>query len=134
MDCLLLLAPRSTSLGYSGPGDFAIDADGRRIPDDYWQCSGCRAELSDPAYRRVVTTSYVLTAEVLTIADMALRTGIPAPTLRRWASGWWQSGVRRPALIHPAGTSRGMQTYRVADVEATRRSLDAGETEGGDVA
>lgn len=29
MDCLLLVAPTATSLGYEGAGDFAMDADGR---------------------------------------------------------------------------------------------------------
>lgn len=29
MDCLMLLAHRSTSLGFDGPGDFAMDVDGR---------------------------------------------------------------------------------------------------------
>lgn len=29
MDCLMLLAERATSLGFDGPGDFAMDGDGR---------------------------------------------------------------------------------------------------------
>ena len=127
-------AEARTGDGKRDRAGYLLDTEGHRIPDDYWQCSGCRAELSDPAYRRVVTTSYVLTAEVLPIADLVARTGIPASTLRRWASGWQKAGEWQPALIKAVGTTRGgMQTYRVADVEATRRSLDAGETKCGDV-
>lgn len=100
---------------------YLIDAEGRRIPDDYWQCDNCRAELSDPAYRRVVTTSYVLTAEVLTIADMATRTSIPRSTLKRWASGEWRRGVWIEPALTPVGSNRsGRKLYMVAHAEALR--------------
>lgn len=57
MDCLLLLAPSSTSLGYSGRGDFAMAPDGRLsrrgerqvVPFAFAGVSLCDARLFDGA-------------------------------------------------------------------------------------
>jgi MurNAc alpha-1-phosphate uridylyltransferase len=57
MDCLLLLAPLATSLGYAGKGDFAMAADGRLsrrgerqvVPFAFAGVSLCTASLFDGA-------------------------------------------------------------------------------------
>lgn len=57
MDCLLLLAPLSTSLGYAGPGDFDMvpdgrvtrRAEGRVVPFAFAGVSLCTASLFDDA-------------------------------------------------------------------------------------
>lgn len=115
------------ALGHYGKRDragYLLDPEGNRIPADEWRCTNCGATLSDTRYRQVVEASYVATADVLTIPDLATRTGIPSATLRRWASGEWRRGEWVDPALTPVGARNGRKTYRVDDALRLKAARD----------
>lgn len=109
------------SYGKRDRAGYLLDDHGQRIPADEWICDRCRAVLGDDSYRRIVETSYVATADRLTMTDLATRTQIPRPTLKRWASGEWKRGTWVEPSLKPCGTNTsGRKLYRVDDALALR--------------
>jgi hypothetical protein len=108
---------------------------------DEWVCNSCEASWSEADYRLRVAQDYLAHAPALTADQIALQhPGIPASTIRRWASvgrrmtddGW----VSDPPKLRSCGRDhQGRVLYRVAEVLELRdkraggRSGDAVENE-----
>ncbi len=83
-----------------------------RVPEHWW---------SEDDYRLRVASDYLKHAAELPIIDLADRCGVPASTIRRWASttkrmadGEW---IETPPKLRPARQrTDGRKLYRVADV------------------
>lgn len=80
---------------------------------DGWECKRCRAQSTEAQYQLAVKADYIASSEWLTDADMAVRTGVKAGTVRVWAQ---RNAVRRKR-------DAGRTLYAVADVETRKGSL-----------
>lgn len=91
-----------------------------RLDGEMWVCRECRTTRDQVQYDEMVHEVYLLTADRLHVDDLAEKLGIPARTIRQWASERKGKGAR-PPLIFPAGrTETGRSLYRVTEVEALR--------------
>lgn len=119
----------------------AVDAKGATT-DDWW-CEHCKTLTPANQYRFAVTAAYRDKADRLTAKDLAERLGVPASTVRRWASirrivtpGTTVDGVfvpgtiiETPPLLRWCGRDPySRKVYRVADAEALRDRLAEGTT------
>lgn len=98
---------------------------------DLWSCPtpDCGETWGLKQYRKYVSGEYVDRAGDLTVRDLAVRTGVAAGTIRRWANVTRRvtsDGVTEvPARLKSSGRSHdGRKLYRVADVEALRDGED----------
>jgi hypothetical protein len=95
-----------------------------------YRCDRCRINLSETEYLLAEKAKRLADAEYLAVDDMAMRTGVPASTIRRWANIRRLDGVDHPPLLRsPARNGQGRMVYRVADVEQVRDG--GGDTRGG---
>jgi len=93
--------------------------------DDRWKCKNraCRQWWTDHDYRTKVEAVYGLHAPMLPVTEMAMRTGVVASTIRRWAGRQRVVGEDgkpefMPPLLRTVGRSKdGRRMYRVTDVE-----------------
>lgn len=93
---------------------------------DTWRCPRNHAhEWTEADYRLRVGDEHLEHADELTVRDLAIRTGVAAGTIRRWANitrhTTTAGTVETPAKLKPSSRSHdGRKLYRVADVEALR--------------
>lgn len=93
---------------------------------DAWHCPDNPAHAwTDDEYRNRVDADYVQHADRLPVRELSDRTGVPASTIRRWASTTKKlvgtEMVDIPPSLRPAGRSHdGRRVYRVSDIEALR--------------
>lgn len=93
---------------------------------DTWRCPRVREhEWSEADYRLRIGDEHLEHADELPVRDLAVRTGVAAGTIRRWANVTRRvtrdGVVELPARLKPSGRSHdGRKLYRVADVEALR--------------
>lgn len=107
------------------PVEKITERDGRLI----YRCQRCREDLSEAGYTMAVRAEHIERADMLTVDDMAIRTGVLAPTIRRWANVRRIDGVEHLPLFRSCGTNgRKVKIYRVAEVERVRDS--GGDTRG----
>lgn len=86
-----------------------------------FSCPRCRETVSEQGYRLAVKSEYIEKADTLSADDMAIRTGVPAGTIRRWANTRRVDGVDHDPLFRAcARNGQGRKVYRVADVERIR--------------
>lgn len=93
--------------------------------EDRWCCPRCKMSSNDTQYRIAVRQTFIARSPELNADDMALRTGLPASTIRRWthikrdqAKG--EDVIERPAIIDSVGRVNDRKVYLVADVEFVR--------------
>jgi len=125
-DCPKCGGPLVLDYDEQGKDDGYIEGNEDRDYDDRWRCKnrGCREWLTDHDYQLRIDAVYELKALTLPVTEMSRRTGVPAPTIRRWAGRQRISDpdggepTFRPPLLRPVGRAKdGRRTYRVADVE-----------------
>lgn len=80
--------------------------------DDRWRCPRCKQESTDAQYQFALKAELLQKAKWLTDADMTLRTGIRAGTVREWS----RERPERPPLIAKR-LYAGRIEYLVEDVE-----------------
>jgi hypothetical protein len=110
------------------------DQGGLKVDDPYadWHCPRCNVSYRPGQYQRAVKDTYIKNAGTLPVTELAERTGIPAGTIRRWASGRTTTHkgevIKIPPQLRPRGrTPDGRKTYLVEDVLRLRGvSLDSG--------
>lgn len=116
----------------------AVNAKGATT-DDWW-CERCSKVIAADQYRYAVSAAHRAKADRLCAADLADRIGVPASTVRRWASvrravtkGTVTAGAfvmgsitETPPLLRSCGVDPlGRKVYRVAAAEALRDRLRA---------
>lgn len=91
--------------------------------EDGWACPRCKRWHNETQYRLAVAHEHVAKADHLTAADMAIRTGLNASTIRRWASRRFVrtdddgEPIYTPARLKSSGhDANGRKVYRVDDV------------------
>lgn len=92
---------------------------------DGWYCPRCRQESTEDQYHFAVKADYIKNATELNADDMAVRTEVPASTVRRWAhvrrtQRKGEKPVEHPPIIKPTGRINDRKVYAVADVEYVR--------------
>lgn len=119
--------PACREQGEPCPPALVLDRDDRDPTGvgDKWRCIRCKTWWSEADYRLRVGEDHIDHADELTAADMAVRTRVPAGTLRRWASTTTRringETVETPPKLKPSGRSAdGRKLYRVTDVLALR--------------
>lgn len=94
-----------------------------------YRCDRCNVDVTDAEYLLAQKDERLRKAELLAAEDMAIRTGVPAPTIRRWANVRRIDGVEFGPLFRSVGRNgQGRKVYRVADVERVRNN--GGDTRG----
>jgi hypothetical protein len=88
---------------------------GKDARTDGWECRRCHEQSTEAQYQLAVKADYLSNATWLTDADMAVRTGVKAGTVRKWAS---EGHVRKRR--HSERTE-----YAVEDVNARRADTAA---------
>lgn len=93
--------------------------------EDRWRCPRCRLSSNDAQYRFAVKQAFIQRSPELNADDMAIRTGVPASTIRRWthtkrdqAEG--KDPVEHPPIVAASGRVSDRKVYLVADVEFVR--------------
>lgn len=109
--------------------------------EESWWCERCKRRSNADQYRLAVATAYRAHAKRLPVTDLAERIGVPAGTIRRWASirreeipakivGGVEIEpmriVEHPPLLHSAGVDS--QQRKVYDVGAAERLRDRNTT------
>lgn len=90
-----------------------------------YDCLTCHRRVPEAQYRYAVGVAYRAHADRLPITDLADRLGIPASTIRRWAS----SARGNPPLLRSCGVNAsGVKVYRVSAVEDVRDSMQGEES------
>lgn len=100
---------------------------GTQAKDDKWACQ-CGEEMTDDKYREHSEQQHFLKADMLTSEGVAVRLGVSASTVRRWAG---QIRIVRdlepvmypPALYPCAADGEGRKLYRVSSAEDVRRGF-----------
>lgn len=94
-----------------------------------YRCETCREDLSEAGYMLSVRAEFIAKADMLTTDDMAIRAGVPAGTIRRWANPRNIQGVEYGPLFRScARNGQNRKVYRVSDVEQVRDN--GGDTRG----
>ena len=94
-----------------------------------YRCTRCRDDLSENQYQLAVREAHIAHSDRLNVDDLAIRLGIPASTIRSWASVLrvqrkGEDAIELEPLIRSCGRDGGnRKVYRVADAQAIR---DAG--------
>lgn len=94
-----------------------------------YECERCHDRLTESRYRLAVKQAHVENADRLNVDDLAERIGVPASSIRRWASARRVQTAGHAvtvlaALIRSCGRDgNGRKVYRVSDALAVR---DAG--------
>lgn len=97
----------------------------RDVGEDRWTCTRCRQDSSEAQYRFAVKAEYIERADNLNADDMAIRTKVPASTIRRWShvlrtQAKGEEPVEHPPIIKATGRINDRKVYAVADVEFVR--------------
>lgn len=88
---------------------------------DIWVCPKCEETWSRAQYDKYVEREHLRRAEALTASQIHAEYRVAESTLRRWANGYRDRGVFRPATVRKRGKDQqGRQLYDVADVLAAR--------------
>lgn len=100
--------------------------------EESWWCQRCKRRSNADQYRLAVRAGYVAKASRLPVVDLAVRVGVTASTLRRWAGVQRKyvgdEWVESPPLLHWVGRdAQQRKVYNVADAEALRDKTDVGE-------
>lgn len=98
--------------------------------EESWWCERCKRRSNADQYRLAVSEAYRQEAKRLTAADLAIRIGVAAGTIRRWASKKerveGERIVEDPPLLHSAGVdSQGRKVYDVQTAERLRDRMRA---------
>lgn len=93
--------------------------------EDRWTCPRCRQESTEEQYRFALRADFIENATDLNADDMAVRTEVPASTIRRWAhvrrtQRKGEKPIDHPPIIKPTGRVNERKVYAVVDVEFVR--------------
>lgn len=101
---------------------------GLQAKDDRWSCK-CGETMEDDDYRQRAEQQHFLKADMLTSEGVAVRLGVSASTVRRWAGQirvvFTGMDVREypPALYPCAADGEGRKLYRVAAAQDIQRGF-----------